>query len=118
MPIIPTMENEKGQELGKLAGELARLKLVQALLSKGVNMDRLAEKLGVLLDAQVTKVFANMGVLTYSDPLEDNRTQLQAAHLLAQIFDALPTARHSLNIPDQAVEMIINLGGKKDDEKA
>ena len=111
------MEKEKREELGKLAGELARLKLVEALLDKGVDMSSLAGKLGDLLNAQTIKVFANLGDLTYSKPLEDNRTQLQAAHLLAQIFDALPTARHSLNIPDQAVEMIINLGGKQGDKK-
>ncbi len=110
--------SEQRKETGILSGEAARLKLVELLAERSkTDLNALADKLGVLLNAQQQKVFNQEGTLLYSDKLEDNKTQLMAAKLIAQILDALPSVRQPIGLSDQAVELILNMGGKTKDAK-
>ena len=107
------MTNDEIKDLAVLSGEKARLKLAQLLQKQDrTGLDGVVRKLTDLLDAHNVKVFSNQGILTYSERLKDNRTQLEALHLLLQIYDSLPSARHQLDIPENTVEMILNLAGK------
>lgn len=71
---------------------------VDLLRFNGITPDRLAKKLGDLLEAKITKVFydSKSGVV-YSEALVDNKTQLQAVELGLSVMGLGPRQKIELD---------------------
>jgi len=87
---------------GRIAGNVARLKVLTALETNGVTVEKIAKTLKSLLNAgrQTAKYVEAVDEWKYSKKISDNSTRLSAVKLTLELLDAFPSQKYDITTDD------------------
>ena len=84
--------------MGFEAARQAKATLISLLEKRKGGLKKAAMRLSESLDAKETKFFQHLGKVVSRRDVVDHGIRLQAAKYVVEIYDALPSKRHDVNI--------------------
>jgi len=104
-------------EIGELAADTARDRVLAAFESTGLTAEKLAYDLLLLTEATHQKVQYNakFDEWSYSEPMTDNTTRLKAVELAMKVMDVMPSQKLDINDKRQTRELAMTLMGKMEE---